>query len=100
VLNRNPDLEGVLAWVTSARRVTVLTDHDVLDRAIRASTRCDLVLAIGTSLQVTPASLLCAMAQRTGARTVIVNAEPTPFDERADAALRDRIGEVLPAIVN
>jgi NAD-dependent deacetylase len=75
-------------------------DHDVLDRAIRASTGCDLFLAIGTSLQVTPASLLCAMAQRTGARTVIVNAESTPFDERADAVLRDRIGDVLPAIVN
>jgi NAD-dependent deacetylase len=75
-------------------------DHDVLDRAISASTGCDLFLAIGTSLQVTPASLLCAMAQRTGARTVIVNAEPTPFDERADAVLRDRIGDVLPAIVN
>jgi NAD-dependent deacetylase len=75
-------------------------DHDVLDRAIRASTGCDLFLAIGTSLQVTPASLLCAMAQRTGARTVIVNAEPTPFDERADAVLRGRIGGVLPAIVN
>jgi len=29
---------------------------------------------------------------------VIVNAEPTPFDEVADAVLRGRIGEVLPAI--
>ena len=74
-------------------------DHDVLERAIKASTGCDLFLAIGTSLQVTPASLLCAMAQRTGARTVIVNAEPTPFDERADAVLRGRIGDVLSPIV-
>jgi NAD-dependent deacetylase len=75
-------------------------DHNVLERAIKASTSCDLFLAIGTSLQVTPASLLCAMAQRMGARTVIVNAEPTPFDERADAVLRGRIGDVLPAIVD
>ena len=72
---------------------------DVLERAIKASTACDLFLAIGTSLQVTPASLLCATAQRTGARTVIVNAEPTPFDERADAVLRGRIGDVLSPIV-
>jgi NAD-dependent SIR2 family protein deacetylase len=29
---------------------------------------------------------------------VIVNAEPTPFDEIADAVLRKRIGEVLPTL--
>ena len=37
-------------------------------------------------------------AQRTGARVVIVNAQPTPFDDIADAVLRERIGSVLPAI--
>jgi NAD-dependent deacetylase len=31
-------------------------------------------------------------------RVVIVNAEPTPFDDVADAVLRGRIGDVLPAI--
>jgi len=30
---------------------------------------------------------------------VIVNAEETPYDRHAHAVLRDRIGEVLPALV-
>jgi NAD-dependent deacetylase len=33
-----------------------------------------------------------------GARIVIVNAEPTPFDDLADAVIREPIGEVLPAL--
>ena len=33
-----------------------------------------------------------------GARLVIVNAEPTPFDDLADAVLSRPIGEVLPAL--
>jgi NAD-dependent SIR2 family protein deacetylase len=30
---------------------------------------------------------------------VIINAEPTPFDDGADAVFHDAIGEVLPAMV-
>ena len=37
-------------------------------------------------------------ARAAGARVVIVNAEPTPFDGLADAVLRAPIGEVLPAL--
>jgi NAD-dependent deacetylase len=32
------------------------------------------------------------------ARVVIVNAEPTPFDEMADALFREPIGEILPEL--
>jgi NAD-dependent protein deacetylase/lipoamidase len=42
---------------------------------------------------------LCAIALDAGARVVIVNAEPTPFDDQADAVVRGRIGEVLPALL-
>jgi NAD-dependent deacetylase len=38
------------------------------------------------------------VAKAAGARVVIVNAEPTPFDEMADAVLRKPIGEVLPTL--
>ena len=38
------------------------------------------------------------VAKAAGARVVIVNAEPTPFDGMADAVLRKPIGEVLPAL--
>jgi NAD-dependent deacetylase len=40
------------------------------------------------------------LAKRAGARLVIVNAEPTPFDGIADVVLREPIGEVLPALVD
>jgi len=73
-------------------------DPLVISRAMRAAEDADLLLAIGTSLQVYPVAGAVPLAKTAGARVVIVNAEPTPFDEIADAVLRDPIGEVLPAL--
>ena len=73
-------------------------DPEVIDCAIRAAERADLLLAIGTSLQVYPVAGAVPIAKAAGARVVIVNAEPTPFDDIADAVLRDPIGEVLPVL--
>ena len=71
----------------------------VLHRAQQAAQSCDLFLAVGTSLTVQPAAGLCRVAQGSGARLVILNAEPTPYDDRADAVLRDPISTVLPQLV-
>jgi len=71
---------------------------EVIGRAMRAASEADLVLAIGTSLQVYPVAGAVPAAKAAGARVVIVNAEPTPFDDVADAVLRGSIGEVLPAL--
>jgi NAD-dependent protein deacetylase/lipoamidase len=71
---------------------------DVIDRAVHAATEADLLLAIGTSLQVYPVAGLVPIAARAGARVVIINADPTPFDDVADAVIRQPIGEVLPRI--
>ena len=70
----------------------------VIDRAMRAAGEADLVLAIGTTLQVYPVAGAVPHAKAAGARVVIVNAEPTPFDDIADAVIRQRIGEVLPVL--
>jgi len=70
----------------------------VIERATRAAERCDLLLAVGSSLQVFPAAGLVPLAKETGARLLIVNAEPTPYDDLADVVLREPIGRVLPAI--
>jgi NAD-dependent deacetylase len=70
----------------------------VINRALRAAECCNLLLAVGTSLQVYPVAGAVPAAKACGARLVIVNAEPTPFDDLADAVFRERIGEVLPAI--
>ncbi len=71
---------------------------EVIDRAQRAAEQADLLLAVGTSLQVWPAAGLVPTARQAGARVVIVNAEPTPLDDLADALLRGPIGTVLPTI--
>ena len=73
-------------------------DADVITSAMRAAQRADLLLAVGTSLQVYPIAGAVLLAKAAGARLVIVNAEPTPFDELADAVFREQIGEVLPAL--
>jgi len=70
-----------------------------LARAELAASRCDLLLAVGSSLTVFPAAALAPLARQSGARLVIVNGEPTPYDDAANAVLRAPISEVLPAIV-
>jgi NAD-dependent deacetylase len=74
-------------------------DPAVIDRAMRAAQQADLLLAIGTTLRVYPVAGAVPIAKEAGARIVIVNAEPTPFDDIADAVLRDPIGSVLPRII-
>jgi NAD-dependent deacetylase len=70
-----------------------------LQRAGEAAERCDLLLAVGTTLGVYPAANLVPMARMAGARVVIVNGERTEMDHLADAVLRGPIGELLPALV-
>ena len=70
-----------------------------LERAHRAATSCDLLLAVGSTLRVSPANALVPLAHASGARVVIVNAQPTPYDEIADAVIREPISDVLPSLV-
>ena len=74
-------------------------DPATLRRAVTAATECDLLIAVGTSLTVHPAAGLVEYAAAAGARVVIVNAAPTPYDLVADAVLREPISEALPALV-
>lgn len=66
------------------------------DRCVRSA---QVLLVVGSSLQVTPAAWFPGMAQAAGAAVVIVNDSPTPVDETADVVLRGRAGEVLPDLV-
>ncbi|GGT20742.1 hypothetical protein GCM10010254_46500 [Streptomyces chromofuscus] len=56
-------------------------------------------VAVGTSLQVQPAAGLAGVAADHGARLIIVNAEPTPYDDRADEVVREPIGAALPKLL-
>jgi NAD-dependent deacetylase len=73
-------------------------DPALLARAEEAAAGCDLFLAAGTSLSVYPVAKLPELALAFGARLVIVNAEPTPLDERADAVLRGSAADILMAL--
>jgi len=71
----------------------------VIDRALRSAAEADLFLAIGTSLQVYPIANAVKIASAHGARIVILNAGETPFDDIADAVMRDPIGTALPRLI-
>ncbi|MCM5571217.1 Sir2 family NAD-dependent protein deacetylase [Burkholderiaceae bacterium FT117] len=71
---------------------------EVIDRAMRAAAEADLLLAIGSTLQVYPVAGAVPLAKQAGAKVVIVNAEPTAMDELADELLTGAIGELLPAV--
>lgn len=68
-------------------------------RAEQESKRCDLFIAIGSSLVVYPAAALPGIAKTNGASLVILNREPTDLDRLADLVLHAEIGETLGAVV-
>jgi NAD-dependent deacetylase len=91
-----PECGGILKSATISFGENLVAAD--LARAQGAASRADLFLAVGTSLSVYPAAGLPECALANGARLVVLNAEPTPFDGAA-VVVRDRIGEVLPALV-
>jgi NAD-dependent deacetylase len=72
---------------------------EVIDRAMQAAGEADFFIAVGTSLQVYPIAGALEVARSAGARIVIVNAQPTPFDPVADAVFNQPISGILPAIL-
>jgi len=71
----------------------------VTQEAFELASRADVMLVVGTSLVVYPAAEVPLLALRSGARMIVVNAEPTPFDRLAEVVIHGRSGEVLPQIV-
>jgi NAD-dependent deacetylase len=74
-------------------------DAAVLDRAFALAQQASVFLAIGTSLLVHPAASLVDVAVDSGARVIIVNAEPTPYDAVAHEVIREPIDQAVPALL-
>ncbi|WP_329332937.1 NAD-dependent deacetylase [Streptomyces sp. NBC_00663] len=74
-------------------------DPVVLGEAAAITKACQVFVAVGSSLQVQPAAGLAGVAADHGARLIIVNAEPTPYDDRADEVIREPIGTALPELL-
>jgi NAD-dependent deacetylase len=72
---------------------------EVIDRAMQAAAEADVLLAVGSTLQVYPVAGAVPAAKAAGAKLVIVNAQPTAFDDLADALFNDSISAVLPKLV-
>jgi len=71
---------------------------EVIERAMHVAGEADLFLAIGSTLQVYPVAGAVPLARAAGAKIVIVNAEPTQFDDMAHAVFRESISKVLPQL--
>ncbi len=71
---------------------------ETIERAMKAVDEAQVLLAVGSTLQVFPIAGAVPHARELGARVVIVNDQPTPMDELADAVIRTPIGEALPEI--
>lgn len=72
---------------------------EVIDRALRVSEECDVMLAVGSTLSVFPAANCVPRAKSAGAQVIIVNGDETAMDRYADWLLVGRIGEILPDLV-
>jgi NAD-dependent deacetylase len=97
-----PDCPACNGYIKTA---TISFGQAMPDAAVRRAQdlaqSCDLLVSIGSSLVVWPAAGLPLMAKRSGAKLVIINREPTDFDEIADLVVRADIGTVLePFIVD
>jgi NAD-dependent deacetylase len=92
-----PDCGGLVKSATVS--FGQVLDTDVVEEAVALAEDADLVLAVGSSLQVYPAAELPLVGLRAGATLAVVNDEPTPFDELAEVVVHGRAGEVLSAAV-
>lgn len=70
----------------------------VIEQAAEWSRRADLLLAIGSSLVVSPAADLPALTAHSGGRLVIINRDATPLDALADEVIHESIGMALTKI--
>lgn len=71
---------------------------EVIDRAMAVAAEADLLVAVGSTLQVYPVAGAVPAAKAAGAKVAIVNRDPTAMDDIADALLPGSISEILPRI--
>ncbi len=73
--------------------------EDELNESMIRSENCDVFFVIGSSLIVTPAANMPGIAQKNGAKLIILNKGETPYDDAADLRFFDLISDMLPPIL-
>ena len=75
-----------------------LLDAEAIDRAFRLAREADLLLVVGSTLEVQPVAGLPWETATAGGDVAIVNLGPTAFDGRATLKVDGSAGEVLAAV--
>ncbi|KAK4752638.1 hypothetical protein SAY87_021436 [Trapa incisa] len=85
--------DTVLDWEDALppREMTLAEDH---------CSKADLVLCLGTSLQITPACNLPLKSLRGGGKIVIVNLQKTPKDKKASLVIHGFVDKVISGVMN
>jgi NAD-dependent deacetylase len=69
------------------------------EEAYHRSSLCDLFIVVGSSLVVQPAASMPLVAKRNGAKLVIINRDPTPYDDMADIVIHGQAGPTMASIL-
>jgi len=72
---------------------------ETLNQALKKVNSADLLLAVGTSLEVYPAASFPETAKNSGAKVVSINAERTDWDDFCDYRVYGNATEILPRVV-
>lgn len=73
---------------------------DAWEELVACCSSCDVLLVVGSSLEVSPASQLPMLAIQNGAHLVINNRTPTYMDRKAELVIREDLENVIPAITS
>jgi len=94
---RCDDCDGLLKPATISFGQSM--PEEETEEAYHRSSLCDLFIAVGSSLVVQPAATMPVIAKRNGAKLVIINRDPTPYDDMADLVLHGQAGPILGTIL-
>ena len=72
---------------------------EAMDKAYRAAAGCDLLLMIGSSLEVQPANQFPLIAHQAGASLIFINRAATPYDHLASLSFNESAGQVMRSLV-
>lgn len=92
-----PDCNGPLKDATISFGQP-MPEKEMAEAGKKAQT-CDLMILLGSSLVVYPAAYIPQYAHQAGAKLIIINLAPTPFDHLAAVTINAKTGEALPQIV-
>jgi len=72
--------------------------YEALSAAQQEALACEVMLIIGTSLEVLPAADLPRLAHRRGAYTILINQTPTALDDTMDRVIRADVVRAMQAL--